>query len=897
MMSRLIAIPFLYLLVCASPPHKRAVVKPNSVAQFSILTSRLIRLEYSRNGTFNNNDTLAVVNRYISPPPVFQTEYSRDGLFHIKTEHLHIKYDRKSSAPFSDATLSITLFNGNVWYPSSDPGDGNLGGTVRTLDDYYAAPDLDCRFISDPNQHCTLGLVSRNGWALVDDSLSPRLEPALNASFNFPWILPQNTINASSIFDKYFLGYGLDYKSALREWTLVSGRIPLIPRYALGSWSSRYWAYSEAELLKLTKTYHQNRIPLDILVFDMDWHQTFYSVNGGQWTGWTWDPNLFPNPQRFLSSLKEQGLRTTVNLHPADGIKPHESSYLELATRLGYSNNVTIPFQSTNATFMKEFFDIVISGIQDDGVDFFWLDWQQGENWEKWTGVEGLNPTIWLNYCFWKHAEVAFNETRPLNFHRWGGLGNHRYPVGFSGTCLTIPPFSKFALTLLQSIGDTFPNWDMLSTQIKFTVTASNVLFGYWSHDLGGHMTKSEKQLYTRWVQFGAWSPIFRTHSTKNAHNVCYFWKYPRPESDIMTDALKRRMELIPYIYTMTRVARDTGLSLLRPLYYEFPEMEEAYIFGTQYYFGDSFVVSPITQPVGSNGLVEAILWIPPGEWFEKGTGKLLNGPRVYSSWYFLEDVPILVKAGAIVPTSILPETDYFGLAAEIPRTLALEIYLGAQTAGFFTLYEDDGITSDYDNPNRQLITEISYSQELHGSLRVSISPRNGNMTGISGSRSYQLTLINQAGIQYVSVNGTVIPDFKVKVSFDTHLMSSVIFLGEFGISEPLDILVGLKQQPIVPTGLLGKFKRLFKAKEMLDDLWEVAEPPIFQDYYPSLLKAIGLISASEYFPRDDKVLGNLELADSLYGQAIEEVREIKHISGEAVANVLEVLTSIEVKE
>ncbi|ORY50561.1 hypothetical protein BCR33DRAFT_781262 [Rhizoclosmatium globosum] len=626
----------------------------------------------------------------------------------------------------------------------------------------------------------------------------------------------------------------------------------MIPRYALGSWSSRYWAYNEAEFLRVVQTYHQNRVPLDVLVVDMDWHKTFYAVNGGQWTGWTWDPLLFSDARRFLSVLKEMGIRVTVNLHPADGVMAHEDVYPEMARRLGV-------------------FRVVIGNIEKDGIEFFWLDWQQGESWQKWTGIDGLNPTLWLNYVFWKHSELAHPSFRPLNFHRWGGLGNHRYPIGFSG--------------------DTFPSWEMLTSQIKFTVTSSNVLFGYWSHDLGGHMTTSEPELYTRWVQFGAWSPIFRTHSTKSGNNVRYFWKYPRGESEGMTRAVYGRMELLPYSYSMVKVAHDCGVSLLRPLYYEFPEMEEAYLRGSEYYFGDLFVVAPIAKAVDANGLVEVDLWVPPGEWLEMGTGKVLNGPFVHSGHYLLEDVPVLVKSGAIVPKSLMDDTKYFGLASEIPRHLVIEIFMGQALNGNFSLYEDDGLTSDYDNPERQMNTHLTYKREEKDIVSVSITPENGVLSGISGRRAYRLKFLQTVGIKSVQVNAVDIDCSKL-CAFRSQEMAAYVDIGEFEIDQKLDIVVQFSS-PLtqVPDGLLVKKNRMLKAKEMLDNQWELEEPYIYQDYYASLLKSLSFIQAAEFNPLEAGEF--LKKADALYGNVVAEVAQIVEGRGEALGYILDILTKL----
>src|SRR5438309_2329297 len=147
---------------------------------------------------------------------------------------------------------------------------------------------------------------------------------------------------------------------------------------------------------------------------------------------------------------------------------------------------------------------------------------------------------------------------RGLLFYRWGGLGNHRYQIGFSG--------------------DTTSDWPSLAFQPYFTATAANVGYAYWSHDIGGHLPGVVgPELYTRWIQFGAFSPVLRTHTTKNPEAERRIWAYPAPYADIMHQAFVLREALIPYIYTEARRTYDTGVAFLRPLYYDSPEAEEAY--------------------------------------------------------------------------------------------------------------------------------------------------------------------------------------------------------------------------------------------------------------------------------------------------------------------------------
>ena len=263
-----------------------------------------------------------------------------------------------------------------------------------------------------------------------------------------------------------------------------------------------------------------------------------------------------------------------------------------------------VPFDIVDKKFATSFFDLVIHPLEKQGVDFWWLDWQQSDK----TSLEGINPTWWLNYAFFTDMERQ-GKHRPLIFHRWGGLGNHRYEIGFSG--------------------DTYSTWQSLAYQPYFTATAANVGFGYWSHDIGGHMNGPvEPELYTRWIQFGVFSPILRTHTTKNPGAERRIWAYPPEYSDAMREAFLLRSSLIPYIYTASRGTYDTGVPFLRPLYWDYPEAAEAYTVKDEYLFGDSLLVAPIVAPRDKEtGLATRSVWLPAGSWVEWSTGRVFDGP------------------------------------------------------------------------------------------------------------------------------------------------------------------------------------------------------------------------------------------------------------------------------
>src|SRR5437762_1600623 len=250
----------------------KAVVRIGSV-RFTVLTPQLIRMEWTADGKFEDHASFVFLNRHL-PAPKFTVSSADGGNRHIiKTDALSLSYTvaQDSSGKFSADNLRVDfMLNGKQmsWRPGMED-KGNLMGTTRTLD---GALGGKTREPIDP------GLISRDGWVLVDDSSRPLFD---SADFSFtqgehspwPWVMQRP---AGDRQDWYFFGYGHDYKQALSDFTKVAGQIPLPPRFAFGTWWSRYWAYSDQEFEDLVRGFHDNDVPLDVLVIDMDWHLTFH---------------------------------------------------------------------------------------------------------------------------------------------------------------------------------------------------------------------------------------------------------------------------------------------------------------------------------------------------------------------------------------------------------------------------------------------------------------------------------------------------------------------------------------------------------------------------------------------------------------------------------------------
>ena len=653
----------------------------------------------------------------------------------------------------------------------------NLLGTTRTLDGAKGAVPLEP------------GLVSRDGWVVVDDTKRPLFDNS-----PWPWVIPRDTTQARQ--DWYFFGYGHDYRKALGDFTRVAGKIPMPPRFAFGAWWSRYWAYTDEEFKQLVRDFDRNDMPLDVLVVDMDWHNTFELRWEGQpkdqagqplgWTGYTWDRAYFPEPEAFLSWVKQQGLRRTVNLHPASGIQPHEDQYPAMARAMGIdpSTKKYVPFAIEDKKFASAYFANVIHPLMQQGVDFFWLDWQQWGN----TSITGLTPTWWLNYTFFTDMQ-RLNGARPLIFHRWGGLGNHRYEIGFSG--------------------DTFSIWDALAFEPYFTATAANVGYAYWSHDIGGHlMGDIAPELYTRWVQFGIFSPILRTHTTKNANSERRVWAYPVDDAAAMRDAFKLRYELLPYIYTASRNTYDSGVAMLRPLYYDYPDAAEAYGFKNEYAFGDDMIVDPVVAPLDDTGLATVTSWLPPGEWIEWATGTHLRGPTQVTRTFSLDQIPVWARAGAIVPMQ--PPTHRVGDVAG--DTLVLTIFPGA--SGSTRVYDDAGNSDAYQR-NQFSWTNVQQQRDANGALHVTIMPTQGSFEGMRQQRSYQIRLPFSWPAANATLNGQSLP-----VHYESNL-TAVVDVPRSPVNVRNEVVVSfVSNADSLLDGVTGKLHRLYETMTMLEKLW-----------------------------------------------------------------------------
>lgn len=676
--------------------------------RITFLTTHLIRVEQSDN--YTDHASYTVWHRNFAGGNMTVSRCNNNVIAETNDCIFTIKNNKPYSVYFKD-TKNTEIFSKQK----------NLKGTCRTLDETTGKTKLDDGFITE------------NGAFLLDDSNSILIDE--NGRFV--------QRNAKST-DYYAFAYGKNYRETIKAFYQLSSPTPLIPRYALGVWWSRYHAYTQKEYLDLMAKFKEEDIPLTVATVDMDWHWVkdiekrfgtkYTGVSECGWTGYSWNTDLFPDYKAFFSTLKKDNLHITLNLHPADGVHSYEDMYESMAKAVGINPKTKqkVEFKCGNDTFWNAYFNVLHKPYEKDGVDFWWIDWQQGKK----SDVKGLDPLNALNhYHFLDNAE---DGRMPMILSRYAGIGSHRYPLGFSG--------------------DTAMNWKVLDFQPYFTANAANVAYTWWSHDIGGHHKGyRDDDLYMRWLQFGVFSPIMRLHSTAKELLGKEPWKYKAEVYKCSKEWLNLRHKLIPYIFTMDYRTHKQGIALCEPMYYSYPNDDNAYNVPNQYMFGSELMVCPIAQPQHKEicmGSVDA--WLPKGRWVDIFTNQSYEGDKNISLFRDIDTIPVLAKEGAIIPLSADK-----GNKTDNPESFEIWAFSGN---GCFTLIEDNSKTN-YDEHKAETKFEITY---VDNKLIFTINKAQGDLSVIPQQRNYKVI------VKDIVVNGKqLVFEFNNADINETHMQTA----------------------------------------------------------------------------------------------------------------------------
>ncbi|MCC5845619.1 MAG: DUF5110 domain-containing protein [Verrucomicrobia bacterium] len=646
----------------------------------------LIRFQFHPKGHFDDRPSFIARHRdhgrVLTP--------GADGIY--RTDSVEIRV--KGRGPFTTENTEVH-FDMGVWRPGMAPF-GSLGGTTRTLDGTAGDPPT------------TPGILSRDGWALVDDSGTVRFP---DSSLDTRHSSLPNTRHSSFVIqpgvpdgqDFYLFLHGHDFQAALADFIKLSGRPPLPPRAVLGMWWSRYWRYRDQDLKNIVAEFRAHDFPLDVLVLDMDWHLA------KDWSGYTWNKDLFPDPPAFLDWCHSEGLKTTLNLHPSNGVQAFDEDYTDFAKALGHpADGTRVNFRCSDPAYVEQYFRRLHHPREDEGVDFWWMDWQQGDVCE----MPGLDPLAWLNHLH--HVDHDRSDRRGVMLSRWGGLGGHRYPIQFSG--------------------DTHTKWETLASQVDFTANSAASLAGWWSHDIGGHMQPTPPELFTRWVQWGAWSPALRLHSSNNPNHERRPWAYGPEVETACRVAVEMRLRYFPVWIAVGHRFTETGIAPLTPMWFAHPADPAAHAAQHQAMLGGDLLIAPIVAPM-TDGHAERLIYLPPGAWYDIQTGTKHEGGTFIVVEGDLNRVPVFAREGAVLPIDPRPR----GAIADLdPSEVHFECWPGS---GEGTAIEDAG---EGDGWRRGEIARTRLQQVRTGDeVTLTLHGTEGRFPGLPARRTTHIHLKN----------------------------------------------------------------------------------------------------------------------------------------------------------
>ena len=659
---------------------KKECIFQGRTYRITVLTSRLVRLEYNKDGIFFDELTEQVQNRNF-PVPDFKVVQD-DKYLEITTDYFMLKYQKEK--PFEALNIEIYLLNTDkTWFMKHKE--------VRNFNASGIGIDLDNKLSFDK------GLYSVDGFVTIDDTDSLIVN---QDGFLIP--------NPTPRIDKYVFMYRRDFGLCLQDYFELTGYPAMIPRYALGIWWNKSEIYNFNDIQKHLQMMNRYEIPMSVLLLDEFWHLKDASDLNKYKTGYTFNRNLFSDPAHLTKYLHDRGVRIGLAIDPSEGIMPHEDAYETIAQTLGLTDKSIIPFNVFDKFILNNYFEYLIEPLYKKGIDFFWLNYYGNSHLE-------IDRAL-TRYHFENYNKSE--EKRGLVLAKNGLVAAHKYPVMYGGKTLV--------------------SWDTLKKLPYFNSMGSNKGLSWWSHDIGGYMGGVEdSELYIRYVQFGCFSPIFRFASKGGKYYKREPWKWDVKTLNIVKDYTILRHRFIPYLYTEAYKYHKAGIPLIQPLYYKNPVIYDEPDYKNQYYFGSELLVAPITNPKDPimNRTIHKI-FLPEGTWYDFKTGKKFSGDKYYVAFYKDEDYPVFARSGSIIPLADLQDNKN---DTSSPKSMEIHIFPGK--SNIYTMYEDDGVSRLHEK-GYYIMSSIDYNY-LQNNYTVIIRAIEGKSGIIPDTRDYKIRFRN----------------------------------------------------------------------------------------------------------------------------------------------------------
>lgn len=589
--------------------------------------------------------------------------------------------------------------------------------------------------------------LSVKGYGLFWDNYSPTLFEDSPEATSFK-------SDVGDCMDYYFM-YGSNADGVIAQMRDLTGQVPMFPLWTYGFFQSRERYKSQAELLDVVKKYRQIGVPLDGII--QDWQ---YWGNNYLWNAMEFLNSDFPNPQRMIDDVHNLNAHMVISIWNSFG--PQTKQYRELdkigalmnfqtwpqsgsdkwPPRMDYPSGVK-PYDPFNPQARDIYWNYLNKGIFSLGMDGWWMDSSEPDHLD-------FKPSDLDNKTYLGSFRKVRNAFPLMTV---GGLYDHQRAVS-SDKRVFILTRSAFAGQQRYGAntwsGDVTSSWEALRNQISAGLNFSLCAIPYWNSDIGGFFLSNfraklddagYRELNTRWMQFGAFCPMMRSHGTDAPREIYQFGKKGDKVYDAIEKAINLRYSLLPYIYSTSWDVTANQSSMMRALVMDFPNDRKALDLNDEYMFGKAILVCPVTTPMYSKDAKEDFstvgtkeLYLPAGtDWIDFWTGEKQAGGQVIKKETPLDIIPLYLKAGSILPVG--PEVQY---ATEKGwDNLEIRIYEGAN--GEFTLYEDE---KDNYNYEKGVYSTIQFSWN-DAKKTLTISDRKGTYPGMSAQRNFNIVRVN----------------------------------------------------------------------------------------------------------------------------------------------------------
>ena len=524
--------------------------------------------------------------------------------------------------------------------------------------------------------------------------------------------------------DYYFLA-GPEPDSIIAHYRELTGDAPMFGRWAYGFWQCKNRYESQAELEAVAAKYRALHIPVDNIVQDWFWWVTMGEMK--------WNPK-YPDPQGMINDLHDKHFHLMVSIWPY--FRPDSKEYDTMdkngwfvaKTQVGgFHPQGQALYDPTNPAARKYYWDNANTALFQKGVDAWWLDTDEPE-------TEGREENILLDHQLALGSGARYANIFP-NFHTAGVADGQRAASDKKRVFI----LSRSAYAGSQRNGVTAWSGDVLSDFVTFQRQISAGLnyaisgMPYWTTDIGGFISGGDlndpkfRELFVRWFQFGAFSPIFRVHGTRNPSEN-ELWSYGPEAGKILVDYDTLRYRLMPYIYSQAWRVTNERSTIMRPLVMDWRTDARAQNTGDEYMFGPSILVNPVYI----QGAASRSVYLPKATWYDFWTGEKLAGEQTIQAAAPLEKLPLYIRAGSILPLG--PTMEWTTEKPEDP--IELRVYPG--TDGDFTLYEDENDNYNYEKGAHATIA-MHWDDAAH---TLTIGSRQGSFPGMLAKRTFRIVLV-----------------------------------------------------------------------------------------------------------------------------------------------------------